>query len=402
MQNIQLNTGQKEYAPGAANTRDVSTLANASLVAASARPLKDISKYSTAGEGFQDVISDLNSDWRSRKLSSLFLADTYRYLSRLFFEGNLSTPDRLRYVPLPNGVRPYVRYERVRECATYLEFSGPARDSLHLTHANFCRDRFCPQCSKRRSLKIFSQTSAVMDYLQEHFPGYQYIFITLTVRNCSSEMLADTIDLIQAGWRWLYNDSGYFRRKHKYDPAPSFMGSFRTLEVKRADDGVNWHPHLHVICAVPSSYFRSDRYLDHSGLVKLWRRACQLDYDPWVFIEACTPVSDPDVPGMSYRAAVAEVSKYIAKSKDYLFPGDLSRSAQSLLSLLLSLHNRRLCSYTGCFLKARRELALDDPESGDLVNIDTQLRPDVVDLVFKFGWRCGVYVLLDDYDQVKD
>lgn len=392
-----LNTGQKECALDVTSIQDTSTLAHESRLGSIARPFNESTgKYTTAGLGLQEVQADLNSEWRQRKFYSLFLSDVYLALASLS-SSSFPSGSTLSDVVLPNGVRPGLRGLRVRDCSTYLEFSGPARDSLHLTRANFCRDRLCPQCNKRRSLKIFAQTSAVMDYLQEHFPGYQYIFLTMTVKNCSSDELSATIDLLQSGWRHFYHESGYFRKKHVYDPEPVFMGSFRALEVKRADDGVNWHPHLHVIVAVPSSYFRSDRYMHTRDLVKLWRRACRLDYDPLCYIKACTPSVDPDGSTVSYRDAVAELSKYAAKSKDYLNRADLDFSVAAVYTLLMSLHKRRLCSYTGCFLKARQALALDDPFDGDLVNVDpTQLRPDVSDLVFRFGWQCGVYVLLDD------
>ena len=53
---------------------------------------------------------------------------------------------------------------RVSECGTFLEFKKFVDGSLKLNGANFCKVRLCPMCSWRRSLKIFSQVSEIMNY----------------------------------------------------------------------------------------------------------------------------------------------------------------------------------------------------------------------------------------------
>ena len=73
------------------------------------------------------------------------------------------------------------RSRRVLDCGSFLEFKV-TEEKAKLQHANFCRDRLCPMCNWRRSLKIFAQVSKVMDALQAE--GYQFLFLTLTVRNC--------------------------------------------------------------------------------------------------------------------------------------------------------------------------------------------------------------------------
>lgn len=412
MSRRKLNTGQKVEAPVAGNNGGALEVASETFSASSAQPVYDCTgNYTTAGVGLQEVKKDLDSSWTVRRNQSLSLSLVYYMIHTLHNYKDFWSSSSVDYLSLPSfapsspGKRPKAflfgrRFLRVRDCSTFLEFSGPSKDSLTLHRANFCRDRLCPQCCKRRSLKIFAQTSAIMDYLEQHFPGYQFIFFTLTVRNCSSEQLSSVIDLLQDSWRRLYNDSSYFRKRHKSDPEPLFMGSFRTLEVKRGRDGVSWHPHLHVIAAVKSEYFHSDRYLDNFKLSQLWRQCLGSGYDdggmPVVTdIRACSSVRDPVSGAMSYRDAVAELSKYVVKSQDYL-SGDMAAMVDSVETLSFALSGRRLCSYTGCFAQARRQLALDDPIDGDLVNVDQSLRLDVAQVVFKFRWHCGAYVLFDE------
>lgn len=70
-----------------------------------------------------------------------------------------------------------IRSQRVFECGSFLEFRVSESES-NLQVANFCKDRLCPMCNWRRSLKIFGQVSQVMNQMDE----YDFLFLTLTVR----------------------------------------------------------------------------------------------------------------------------------------------------------------------------------------------------------------------------
>lgn len=390
MGNLQLNREKRESALSGGNTENASLgTVTESLMGKQPPAEIDGIDYNTAGRVCKEVLGSLNSEYRDRKLSSLRLDRVYGELDRMVGGGKLS-----------NGVSPGKRQVRVHSCSTYFEFASATDGSgLHLHKANFCKDRLCPQCNKRRSLKIFGQTSQIMDVLDTDPAGYQYIFLTLTLRNCPSPQLADTLNLFQIGWRWLYHDTSLFRpRKGRHSRSEALIcGSFRSLEVKLARDGRSWHPHLHIILAVRPDYFTGPDYLETRDWVKLWRRACGLDYDPICYVEAVKPNSAGE-----YRDAVAEVSKYPVKGYDYLMQDSLDLSVSRVLPLLLSLTGRRLCSYTGCFAKARKQLQLDDPIDGDLVNVDgQQLRPDVSQVIYRFGWQCGCYVFLPASDSVR-
>ena len=57
----------------------------------------------------------------------------------------------------------YRRADRVSQCGSYLDFGVLPDGTKKLVKANFCRDRLCPMCNWRRSLKLYSQVSQVMD-----------------------------------------------------------------------------------------------------------------------------------------------------------------------------------------------------------------------------------------------
>lgn len=305
--------------------------------------------YSMIQDQLQDEVI---SKFQPKKESSLVLSDVYSFL------GLVS------------------RALRVSGCGSYLEYHITENDKK-LHKANFCKDRLCPMCNWRRSLKIFGQVSQVMNVLEGQ--SYQFLFLTLTVKNCSSVGLPSSVQMLLDGWRKLYNKSSSFSR--------SISGSFRSLEVTRSSKNGSFHPHLHVILAVRPGYFKKS-YISQSEWVRLWRSCCSLDYDPVIDIRKIKSGSK----GLS--GAVAEVSKYAVKATDFL-KGSMDDMSGYVSAFLSALSGRRLCSFTGCFRAARQQLALDDIEDGDLVHVDSDfLREDVAYMVVRYSWRAGVYVLV--------
>lgn len=272
------------------------------------------------------------------------------------------------------------RAELVAQCGTYLEYRVSEQGS-QLHRANFCRDRLCPLCTWRRSLKIYAQISRVMDVLQER--GHQFLFLTLTIRNRAGADLPDAVQQLYDGWRKLYHKHSVFRR--------TICGTFRSLEVTRNEVTGEYHPHLHVILAVRPSYFDGKNYLTKSAWRAMWRDCAGLDYEPQVDIQRIKPRAGADG-STSLAGAAAEVAKYSVKSSDYLH-GTLDEMVAYVSDYLIALAGRRLCAYTGVFGRVRRELALDDVEDGDLVRVDgTGIRPDLAYMIVRYHWRAGVYV----------
>lgn len=269
--------------------------------------------------------------------------------------------------------------ERVSECGSWLEFAheidnfGSVSESGRLHRANFCRDRLCPMCSWRRSLKIFSQVSRVMDSIQD---DYKFLFLTLTVPNCSGSDLGSVIADMFSAW------SRFTRQK---DFKKNVCGFFRALEITRNPVTGMFHPHFHCILAVHRNYGKWV-YVKRDRWLEMWQRAMR-DYSiSQVDIRVVKPK------GGSIKSAVAETAKYTVKSSDYLLDQD-SRLTDSIVSLLVPvLASRRLSHMGGIFADTQKQLNLGDPEDGDLVNVDSpQLRSDVQQLIVTYGWTAGAY-----------
>ena len=93
-------------------------------------------------------------------------------------------------------------YFALERCCSWLLFRRYVEGSvLKLHKADFCRHRLCPVCNWRKSLKLFSQMKDVSARLLQDFPGARYLFLTLTVKNCSGAELAQTIDKMNFGFQ---------------------------------------------------------------------------------------------------------------------------------------------------------------------------------------------------------
>lgn len=304
-----------------------------------------------------EIEKELSSDFQGHKEYDLELADVY---------------DRL-------GMSE--KAFRVRMCGTDLQFRLPDdfSETPKLYRANFCKDRLCSMCGWRRSKKVFSQVSKVMDKLE---PDYAFIFITLTIRNCAADELKKTIDLLMYGYKKFVLIRSIKR---------AFKGYFKGIEIVRHPEhfrSIEYHPHLHCIFAVRKSYFKSKDYIKHDDLVQYWRQACCLDYDPVVDIRKVKPKIEDDGE-INLKAAVCEVAKYSVKTADVL-DGTPRMQEEAVLTLVDSLSSRRLCSFGGVFKKAAQELKLDDMLDGDLVLTDgDKLRKDVGYLLVTYQWRLG-------------
>lgn len=268
----------------------------------------------------------------------------------------------------------YRRADRVAQCGSYLDFGILPDGSKKLVRANFCRDRLCPMCNWRRSLKLFSQLSQVMDVLEAR--GYCFLFLTLTLQNCPWDKLPDAVDAFFIGWRNLYHEASVFRR--------AVYGTTRALEVTVNQSSQTYHPHLHVVLAVKPSYFSGRNYISQEQWRKLWRSCCDVSYDPIVNIQRIKKNSK----------CFKEISKYAVKGSEFLV-GSPDLMQLHVSNFLAGLSGRRLVGSTGVFRQVQRELSMDDPDTGDLVITEgQQLRDDLYCLTVRYGWRSGVYVKL--------
>lgn len=258
--------------------------------------------------------------------------------------------------------------------------SGEVLTSRNKIISSFCRDRLCPMCSWRRSMKIFGQLSIVMSELKSQ--GYEFLFLTLTVPNVKSTDLSSTID------KMFYAFTRSLRRNKKYKK--SVFGCFRTLEITYNSKRDDFHPHLHIILAVKPSYFhKAAEYISHSEWLSMWRAAMSDESITQVHIER---VSDD-------LKSIKEVSKYSVKDSDFIISDDINLTDKLVYVLSRALYGRRLVSMSGVFKKAHKALNLTDINSNVNDDLsDVHLIDEVSWLITHYKWSSGVRL----YEVVSD
>ena len=301
--------------------------------------------------------------WREKKIKTIELANSYYRL------GNK-------------------KYYRIRECGTYLEYRRYLEtQELRLNRSNFCKVRLCPMCSWRRSLKIFGQTSKVMNKALEE-KEYRFLFLTLTCKNVDGEDLSEQIDTLFYAFNKM-NKRKQFKQ--------SVKGWFRALEVTHNTDksSVNYdtyHPHFHMVLMVNESYFKDTRiYLTHKDWVELWKSCMSIDYEPFINIKAFKSGTKEET-----EKSVAEVAKYAVKDDDLIIKDESGQVDEELTDhavfiLDKALSNRRLVAFGGKLREIQQQLKLDDMENGDLINTDNEeeLRDDLNYVIESYHWKVG-------------
>lgn len=269
------------------------------------------------------------------------------------------------------------KYWKVQDCGTFLEFKiFNQANEICLSGANFCKDRLCPQCAKRRSLKTFHQLSKVIDCInKDSNNNIRYLFVTLTLKNCKPENLENTLQLLSNGFS-NFRHSRFFRGKSKV-----FLGCFRSTELTYNEEFNEWHPHIHLLIAVNKYYFSKTNsfYVGPYDISEIWRNCLDLDYYPIVDIRAVKSLKD----------CKKEVSKYITKSSCYLFPDKPNLTDYLVNNLSDALYNKRFISFVGIFNKAYKKLKLDDND--DLINIDELNNCKELDYIIRrYSWNIGL------------
>ena len=243
---------------------------------------------------------------------------------------------------------------RCRDCGTVLVFDEcPVDAQKKLKHANFCRQRLCPMCAWRRSLKWAAEASKVLHAAAAEHPEWGYVMLTLTQRNVPGGDLTAEISRILRGWDKLTH-------RKEFGAAAGWL---RVLEITHNDRTEEWHPHIHALLAVTPEYFRGRGYVSHARWVALWRAVLRLDYDPSVEVHRVKARHNGD----ALDAAAREVGKYTIKDSDLLGGKD---SNERVDILDRALKGRRLIAWGGGLREIARQVAPEVPEAEqDLVHV---------------------------------
>lgn len=305
--------------------------------------------------------------WELHKVNSLKLHELYQKAIKI--DKDCITQNRL---------------QSLEECASFLLFGINQEQKKRLKGANFCRLRTCPMCNWRKSLKLFGQVSRITDKVLEQAPTTRFIFVTFTIKNCKADELSATIDRMNQGFKNLTNKNLRIASTSKFKA--SLLGYIKAIEVTYNSKEDTYHPHIHCIFAVQSRYFTSG-YIKKGDWQGIWQECCKLDYEPMVKVQT--------IKGGTAKA-VAEVAKYPVKMDELANLSNEKQAVDALIVFTKILKGRRLITFGGIFADIKKQLKLEDIDSGDLVHVDdeqeTEKFNEVAQVLFKFRVKVGCYV----------
>lgn len=332
---------------------------------------QDVNFEITTGTG--EILQDYSSTgkerpWILHKKENLRLVELYKRAKEK--DINLITDSRLF---------------DLEHCGDTLTFLQNAEGKKKLKTANFCRMRLCPMCQWRRSLKMFGQVQKITDKILEYDKNTRFIFGTFTIKNCVAEDLETCINILNNKFLYLVSQNKTFAPAKKLKQ--NLLGYLKAVEVTYNSKDKTYHPHLHVIFAVKSTFFKnSSNYMTKKEWIELWQKALGVDYKPQTDIRAIKSGT---------AKAVAEVAKYPVKTAPILSLND-DEAVEVLKTLTLSLNKKRFVSYGGIFKTVKQELKLADIETDkDLVNVDVEQKERfnaITAVLFKYNFRFGAYI----------
>lgn len=228
------------------------------------------------------------------------------------------------------------KVKRLHECWSHIKIARRrSTGEKKLIFANSCKVRLCPCCAWRRSRKFALENHNMLNDING-----KYIFLTITIKNVCGAELSSALDSILNGWKRFY------QRK---DIKNIMLGSIRNLEITYNRKSKTFHPHMHILIHIPTSYF-GKYYISQKKWADIWQDCAHLDYTPIIDVRKIKTKSDK-----SYL----EISKYVAKISDFLNLPE--KELTEVISFLdTALCNRRIIGYTGDFRTWRREHKLKD------------------------------------------
>lgn len=233
-------------------------------------------------------------------------------------------------------------------------------------------------------MAIFHQVKAVCQSVQQVHPTMRYLLLTLTVPNVDADSLTDEIKHMTKSFK---------RLMERAEVKRSIKGFFRALEVTYNGDRDDYHPHFHVLLAVPAGYFKKN-YIKQSRWLELWQESTRYPQITQVDIRPIKP--NPKREGSTdIESAAAEVGKYATKPSNYLCKapnGEYVAWAKPVKDLAVGIRHKRLIAFGGILKEHHKLLQLEDVESDsvDLVHVgeDNDLIEAVMVQVFR--WNVGL------------
>lgn len=254
---------------------------------------------------------------------------------------------------------------RCANCGDFCMFLATKNyDKTKLYSANFCGNRFCPMCAKRKALKDMVALDCMTKWILEK-KERRFIFLTLTVPNVCADALDDKIREMN------YAYDKFVRRKSFKKAVKGYVKKLELTYNKKAD---SYHPHFHVLLSVSKGYFSNmNQYVKRDKWLSEWQTVMNDNDITQVDIRSFRENNDKE------QKAILELAKYIAKDSQYM------ESDEAFITFYNSLHKKRAFTFGGEFKEAR-DLYLNK-KLVKYLQVDNTLWYWLI----TFGWANGSY-----------
>ncbi|MGG7079672.1 protein rep, partial [Clostridium sardiniense] len=285
--------------------------------------------------------------------------------------------------------------EYIKDCGSYLGFITNKEISIKkLVEGNFCKNRFCPFCAWRKSLKEALKIKICMEHLQKE-EDQEFYFLTLTAPNIVGAELEEEIKHYNKSFKRLMQRkdvqavvTGYVRKlevtysseryitKALYKKKKNYY-DYKGLKIGDLEPNYNtYHPHFHVIISVKRNDIKNNRgWIKQERWLQLWREATGNS--------SITQVDFKKVRDIRDGKEAIEIAKYAAKDDDYLH-------SQEVFDIFYNaLKGKQMIVYSGLFKEAVKMY-----KNGDL---DCYKEKDKEEYIYKLMYKW----FIDRYEEEK-
>jgi replication protein len=254
---------------------------------------------------------------------------------------------------------------RCANCGDFCMFLATKNyDKTKLYTANFCHNRFCPMCAKRKALKDTVALDCMTKWILQK-KERRFIFLTLTVPNVCADALDDKIREMNYAYDKLTRRTSFKK---------AVKGYVKKLELTYNKKADSYHPHFHILLSVSKGYFSNmNQYVKRDKWLSEWQAVMNDNDINQVDIRAFRENNDKE------QKSILELAKYIAKDSDYMENDD------TFITFYNSLHKKRAFTFGGDFKEARK-LYLNK-ELIEYLEVDNTLWYWLI----TFGWANGSY-----------
>lgn len=241
-------------------------------------------------------MSDLEENIKGKALHDTYLDKKGKRKNRPWNDKKRKNEwySKMLYEAGMDDIMTYQVLDNIEHCGEHLEFYQMPDNSLKLNQAFFCKNRLCPMCMWRLSLKRGAVNKKIISHIVKGYPNAHILMLTLTVPNVKGKDLGKTVSNLSKSFNKMIkyvkvkkNLIGFMRkfeytvkrkRVDKYDFSDENFDVIEDLEPNELEGNayaVQYHPHLHVMLVMKSTYFNRDSYIEQKEWKSFWERACK-------------------------------------------------------------------------------------------------------------------------------